>query len=374
LPRLSKNIFKFLFFTRAQGHGIVILSLILFLLVVLYALLPWLISGDHNFDSEDFEKNIAAFSAAPLIIDEAKILNPFIFDPNTISKEEMLNLGLSEYQAGMILKYRGAGGSFDDARDFEKIYSISDEEYQRLAPYIKIPPKLPKPQEMVKEVPVLKPFAFDPNTADSNTLQALGLADYQLANVLNYRNAGGKFRCAEDFQKLYTIDEATFAQLEKYIRLPQPDTSMVELDKRAIPFEIIEINSADALSLQKVKGIGPVYAKRIIAYREKLGGFYSKLQLLEVFGIDTSKYEGIAKQISIDSNRIVKLDLNESDFKDLLRHPYMEYYFVKSIFEYKDLLGLFYYVAELKKIDLVYNHLYQRISPYFCIRKNEKTN
>jgi len=374
LPRLFKNIFKFLYFTRAQGRGIVLLSLILFVLVVLYFFLPYFINGDNTFENEDFEKEIAAFNDAPLIIDQPRIFNPFVFDPNTISKVEMLDLGLSEYQAGMIVKYRDAGGSFDDEEDFGEIYSINDEEYQRLAPYIKIPQKRQKPQDFAPRVSVLNPFAFDPNEADSATLKALGLADYQLANVLNYRKAGGLFRTAEDFGKLYTIDEVVFAQLEKYIRLPAPDTSTFTKDKPAIRFEIIEINSADELSLQKVKGIGPVYAKRIIAYREKLGGFYSKLQLLEVFGIDSIKYAGIVDQIRVDSTRIVKLDLNYSGFKDLLQHPYMEYYLVKSVFEYKDRHGQFDSVADLKKVDLVYNHLYQRISPYFIINKKGKTN
>ena len=333
-----------------------LLSLILFVLVVLYFFLPYFINGDNTFENEDFEKEIAAFNDAPLIIDQPRIFNPFVFDPNTISKVEMLDLGLSEYQAGMIVKYRDAGGSFDDEEDFGEIYSINDEEYQRLAPYIKIPQKRQKPQDFAPRVSVLNPFAFDPNEADSATLKALGLADYQLANVLNYRKAGGLFRTAEDFGKLYTIDEVVFAQLEKYIRLPAPDTSTFTKDKPAIRFEIIEINSADELSLQKVKGIGPVYAKRIIAYREKLGGFYSKLQLLEVFGIDSIKYAGIVDQIRVDSTRIVKLDLNYSGFKDLLQHPYMEYYLVKSVFEYKDRHGQFDSVADLKKVDLVYNH------------------
>ena len=374
MPRLSKNIFKFLYFTRAQGRGIVLLSLILFVLVMLYFFLPYFINGDNDFDDADFKKELAAFNDAPLIIDQPRIFNPFVFDPNTISKAEMLDLGLSEYQAGMIVKYRDAGGSFDSREDFAEIYSISDEEYQRLASYIKIPAKPQRYEKPSESKTKLNPFAFDPNEADSITLKALGLADYQVANVLNYREAGGNFRSTEDFGKLYTIDEVVFAQLEKYIRLPDPDTSTFENDKPNIPFEMIEINSADELSLQKVKGIGPVYARRIIAYREKLGGFYSKLQLLEVFGIDTSRYAGIADQIRVDSTRIVKLDLNYSGFKDLLQHPYMEYYLVKSVFEYKDRHGQFDSIAELKKVDLVYNHLYQRISPYLVINKKEKTN
>ena len=374
MPRLSKNIFRFLYFTRAQGRGIVLLSLILFVLVMLYFFLPYLNKGDNTFDDEDFKKEIAAFNDAPLIIDQPKIFDPFVFDPNTISKAEMLKLGLSEYQAGMIIKYRDAGGSFDESEDFRDIYSISDEEYKSLAAYISIAIKPQHNEKPVESKPKINPFSFDPNEADSITLKALGLADYQIANVLNYRKAGGNFRSPDDFGKLYTIDETAFAQLKKYIRLPTPDTAVFEKDKPGIPFEIIEINSADELSLQKVKGIGPVYAKRIIAYREKLGGFYSKLQLLEVFGIDTSRYAGIADQIYVDSTRIVKLDLNYSGFKDLLQHPYMEYYFVKSVFEYKDRHGQFDSVAELKKIDLVYNHLYQRISPYFIINKKGKTN
>jgi competence protein ComEA len=132
----------------------------------------------------------------------------------------------------------------------------------------------------------------------------------------------------------------------------------------------VELNSADTSDLIKLRGIGPVFSGRIVAYREKLGGFYDKSQLLEVFGIDTNRYFQFAHQVFADTLKLKKMDLNHTTFKDLLRHPYLEYYLVKSIFNYKDAVGAFRSVDELRQIDMVYDQLFEKIKPYLTVEEN----
>jgi competence protein ComEA len=52
---------------------------------------------------------------------------------------------------------------------------------------------------------------------------------------------------------------------------------------------VVELNAADSAKLTTIDGIGGAFAKRIIYYRERLGGFIAKEQLKEVFGIDELK-------------------------------------------------------------------------------------
>jgi len=101
----------------------------------------------------------------------------------------------------------------------------------------------------------------------------------------------------------------------------------------------MEINAADSAELTKIRGIGGVFAKRIIRYREMLGGFYEKRQLMEVYGIDSTNFPGIAEQIILDTSLIKKTNINTVTFKELLKHPYLEYEDVKSLFRLKDKLG-----------------------------------
>ncbi|MBU2650039.1 MAG: helix-hairpin-helix domain-containing protein [Bacteroidetes bacterium] len=110
----------------------------------------------------------------------------------------------------------------------------------------------------------------------------------------------------------------------------------------------IEINAADSAGLTKIRGIGGVFAKRIIRYREMLGGFYNKRQLMEVYGIDSTNFPGIAEQIRLDTSMIRKININTVVFKELLKHPYLDYEDVKAIFRLKDRLG-----GHISRVDLL---------------------
>ena len=47
----------------------------------------------------------------------------------------------------------------------------------------------------------------------------------------------------------------------------------------------MELNTADTATLKKIPGIGSYYARKIVAYREALGGFVSKSQVTEIDGL-----------------------------------------------------------------------------------------
>lgn len=88
---------------------------------------------------------------------------------------------------------------------------------------------------------------------------------------------------------------------------------------------IVELNSADTTVLKKVPGIGSVFARRIIKYRDLLGGFYSVEQLGEVYGIDEERYEAMKSWFSVDLSAIRQLLVNQLSAKELASHPYVSY-------------------------------------------------
>lgn len=94
---------------------------------------------------------------------------------------------------------------------------------------------------------------------------------------------------------------------------------------------VVELNSADSITLQLLHGIGPAFARRIVNYRERLGGFVSTDQLLEVYGLSPERLEPLLPHIIIDPTKVTKLQLNQLELKQLLRHPYMEYYVARDI-------------------------------------------
>jgi len=98
----------------------------------------------------------------------------------------------------------------------------------------------------------------------------------------------------------------------------------------------IEINTANEKDFEKLKGIGKVLSKRIIKYRNKLGGFYSIKQIKEVYGIKKEIFENIEQYLVCNKSNIKKINVNKASFKELLYHPYLEYDDVKNIFKYRN--------------------------------------
>ena len=95
----------------------------------------------------------------------------------------------------------------------------------------------------------------------------------------------------------------------------------------------VELNTADTLLLTELRGIGPAFARRIVSYRQRLGGFYRPEQLLEVYGFTDELYGKIAPNVWADASLIVPLAVNELGIAQLKRHPYVTYYEAKAIYE-----------------------------------------
>ena len=105
--------------------------------------------------------------------------------------------------------------------------------------------------------------------------------------------------------------------------------------------QIIDFNTADTTLLKQLPGIGPVFAQRIVEYRERLGFYVVPEQLLEVYGMDSARYAMFKNQITFDTSyQANKLKVNTDAFKVLLRHPYLNYDDVKKIVSHRERKGL----------------------------------
>lgn len=101
----------------------------------------------------------------------------------------------------------------------------------------------------------------------------------------------------------------------------------------------LNLNLCDSADLERLPGIGPVLSARIIKYRNLLGGYADKSQLLEVYGLRDSVYRIISSRIEADTTLLRRLNVNSAGYADLLRHPYLESEHVKAIVEYREQTG-----------------------------------
>jgi competence protein comEA helix-hairpin-helix repeat region len=189
-------------------------------------------------------------------------------------------------------------------------------------------------------------FDFDPNTLDSGGFVALGLKPFVAKNIVNYRNKGGRFRRADDFARVYGLLPADFARLKPYIHIADTKENKSDLqatqtiDKQAENASrkvenniVVELNTADTAALRQLHGIGSYYARQIVYYRDKLGGYYSVDQLLEIKNFPVQTFERIKNNLTVDPALIKKINVNWATVEKLNRHPYLNFYQSKAIFE-----------------------------------------
>ena len=102
---------------------------------------------------------------------------------------------------------------------------------------------------------------------------------------------------------------------------------------------LLELNTIDSATLVKIPGIGAKTASIIINYRNKLGGFYSPYQISEKLtwdGAQEHMNDWCNNWLKSDQKLIRKIDINKADFKQILRHPYLNYEQTKAIVNYRD--------------------------------------
>lgn len=238
-------------------------------------------------------------------------------------------------------------------------------------------PAFNRPDREIAEIK-LNPFPFDPNQMNEESWLKLGLNMRQIRNIQNFTKSGGSFRKPEDFKRIYSISNEEYSILEPFIVIAESvkNSEKNEYKKSAYkPFDslapparssiIVNINTADSVELIKVRGIGPVFARRILKYRELLGGFHSPGQLLEVYGLDSARYEMIVSSFVFDQSAMRMIDVNTAEVKDLTAHPYIDFYLAKSIVDQRVKKGAYQSDAELFTIPLMHDALYQKVVPYF---------
>jgi DNA uptake protein ComE-like DNA-binding protein len=113
--------------------------------------------------------------------------------------------------------------------------------------------------------------------------------------------------------------------------------------------QVLELNTCDSAALEGLPGIGPILARRIIKYRNLLGGFATAGQLREVYGLSDSTFNIISKRVRADSSLVEKIDLNTTDYKRLIRLPYLGKYDVTAILKFRELQGRILSLDELIK-------------------------
>ena len=211
-------------------------------------------------------------------------------------------------------------------------------------------------------------FTFDPNSVDSTTFVRLGLKSFITSNIMRYRSKGGRFKTPADFGKIYGLTPDKQKELEPYIAIqdkkPSNTDSLFLKRKDKNRDLVVELNSADTIQLMQVTGIGRGYAKGIIRFRQRTGGFVSVDQLSEVYGMRQENLQLIRSFCKVNSDLVRKIKVNTASVERLKGHPYLNFYQSKAIYELRRKKGKLKNIIDLKVLPEFSPESLTKIEPY----------
>ena len=324
------------YFTKKERKNLFYFLIISFLIALYPYLYGYYICSNHDLDVASFQTlmdsllgaNVAeGFGSSVYKTEDDSIYaidEPFGFDPNEVSKATLLRLGLSDFAAQNLVKYREAGGRILSAKGLGKIYGVEQEWIDAISPYVRIEANPRRPIRSKSSIPGRS-------------------TSKQLDNKTRYP-------VLIDSLKSTQIDGAYPLQAHNPINiLPKFDLNKATIDQ-----------------FQSIHGIGPVFSKRIVKFRDKLGGFYNQDQLYEVYGIDSNLVDKIKEQ-SYVTGEIESLDIKNLSFREILSHPYISYdqtKYLSNHIRHREKID----IDAIKKDSLLFPEGLDRLIPYLIIK------
>lgn len=212
------------------------------------------------------------------------------------------------------------------------------------------------------------------NTATPERLQKIkGIGPAFGKRIVKYRNMLGGYNSKTQLMDVYGFTDSLYALVEPFVRV---DSSVIIHKKEKKTYKpkpvnanpvIIELNTARPEDLKHIRGIGPAFSSRIVKYRNLLGGYLYKKQLMEVYGFTDSLYAVTAPYVRIDKALIRRININKAEIRTLAGHPYISYNVAMVIVNYRDRHGPYKFVKEIMKTDLINMELFTKIEPYLTM-------
>ena len=195
-------------------------------------------------------------------------LQPFNFDPNEVSLENLLEMNFPKGIARTIIRYREKGGQFRKKEDLQKIYGLDSTMYALLEPYIQVPQKASFPKRAKNSSKSWNKPSFSQETIDVNQAsqkewqQFYGIGPVLSGRIIKFKEALGGFGSVDQVGETYGLEDSIFQQIRPFLTL------------QAKPQQI-NLNHCKVETLAAHPYISWKLARRIISYRQQHGVFSS---------------------------------------------------------------------------------------------------
>ena len=230
--------------------------------------------------------------------------------------------------------------------------------------------------------PIFHKRPFDPNTIGEGEWLTLGLPGKLTSTIIHYRAKGGRFRKAEDIRRIYGMTDDLYRSLAPWVRIeddvdrgdkktkdfPQSGPEMPPGRNGNADVASIDVNNADTGDWIALKGVGQVLARRIVRFREKLGGFYAVEQVAETYGLPDSVFKIIRPRLTCAGEALKKIKINTDSLYVLERHPYIGRTIARQLLRYREQHGPFDGPESLLSVESLEKGWLDKIRPYLDFR------
>ncbi|MBC8045784.1 MAG: helix-hairpin-helix domain-containing protein [Fimbriimonadaceae bacterium] len=238
----------------------------------------------ENIDQNKFVKNNSADKIN--VLENTISISPF--NPNTISKEQWVELGVKEYVAGRIINYISKGGKYKSPEDLLKTYGFEQKDYKRLKDYMIFEEIVISETEQINQNnATAEKQITEINAATKDQLIALGFSNYNANGVITYRESLGGYYVLDQLKDVYKMDLQILDAALPYIKI---DNSKIQK---------ININAASFEQLAKHAYISDAVAQAIIDYRNTSGKFIVISELQKIKGMYANTFEKLKPYLTI---------------------------------------------------------------------------
>ena len=217
-----------------------------------------------------------------------------------------------------------------------------------------------------------KIFPFNPNFMTDFKGYTLGMSTDEIDRLLAFRKENKWINSVEDFKQVTKVSDSLLSIISPYFKFPdwvnnpKSKTKYVKRGFKDKTFkQKVGLNIATYQQLEEVNGIGKALSKRIIEYRNKLGGFTNDIQLNEVYGLDYQIIKKVLNEFTVKTPKgIEKMNLNTISASDIATIPGISFDLAKRIWEYRILNERIKNFSELEHIDGLTKRKLQGIQLY----------